>query len=127
MPLAAGTYLPLTAVLGGLLFVRPDGFMEADRDVIRLDPDVAVMQAQQGYVCCPPTPASFRQGRDSYVPALHCSVRVLPSQVGSPSLPVHTVSCSAAWPSLCMGAAVPDAMRKLIPKLQFHTHCLSQT
>ena len=87
--LIPGTYLPLTAVLGGLLFVRPEGYLEGDRDVIRLDPDVGVMQAQQGYVCCNPTPASFRQGRDTYVPPLHCCVRVLPSQVGVLSFLLH--------------------------------------
>ena len=87
----SGTYLPLTAVLGGLLFVRPEGYLEGDRDVIRLDPDVGVMQAQQGYVCCNPTPASFRQGRDNYVPPLHCCVQVLPSQVSLACLcfPTH--------------------------------------
>lgn len=77
-----GTYLPLTAVLGGLLFVRVEGYLEADRDVIRLDPDVGTMQAQQGYVCCMPqsTPYMPIQG-NTYVAPLHCCVRVLPSQV----------------------------------------------
>ena len=77
-----GTYLPLTAVLGGLLFVRVEGYLEADRDVIRLDPDVATMQAQQGYVCCmpPSSPDAPTQG-NTYAAPLHCCVRVLPSQV----------------------------------------------
>lgn len=79
---AAGTYLPLTAVLGGLLFVRVEGYMEADRDVIRLNPDVASMQAQQGYVCCMPQSVPYRPGQgETYVAPLHCCVRVLPSQV----------------------------------------------
>lgn len=43
----AGCYLPLTAVLGGRLFLRPSGFQEASRDVIRLSPDIAVMLTQQ--------------------------------------------------------------------------------
>ena len=76
----AGIYLPLTAVLGGLLFVRVEGYLEADRDVIRLDPDVATMQAQQGYVCCMPQATLPAQG-NTYVAPLHCCVRVLPSQV----------------------------------------------
>lgn len=42
----AGTYLPLTAVLGGSLFVRPEGFLEADRDVIRLSPSIQELQQQ---------------------------------------------------------------------------------
>ncbi len=78
----AGVYLPLTAVLGGLLFVRVDGYLEADRDVIRLHPHVPTMQAQQGYVCCMPQAVPYRgTGRETYVAPLHCCVRVLPSQV----------------------------------------------
>lgn len=75
-------YLPLTAVLGGLLFVRVEGYLEADRDVIRLDPSVETMQAQQGYVCCMPQAVPYEgRGRETYVAPLHCCVRVLPSQV----------------------------------------------
>ena len=86
---AAGTYLPLTAVLGGLLFVRVEGYLEADRDVIRLDPDVGTMQAQQGYVCCMPQSVPYRRGqRETYVAPLHCCVRVLPSQVCVHSAPI---------------------------------------
>ncbi len=44
--LCAGTYLPLTAVLGGRLFVRPMGYLEAARDVIRLSPHIPEMLAQ---------------------------------------------------------------------------------
>ena len=78
----AGVYLPLTAVLGGLLFVRVEGYLEADRDVIRLDPSVETMQAQQGYVCCMPQAVPYQgRGRETYVAPLHCCVRVLPSQV----------------------------------------------
>ncbi|KAL0018632.1 hypothetical protein WJX77_009530 [Trebouxia sp. C0004] len=79
-----GVYLPLTAVLGGLLFVRVEGYLEADRDVIRLDPSVETMQAQQGYVCCMPQAVPYQgRGRETYVAPLHCCVRVLPSQVNS--------------------------------------------
>lgn len=42
----AGTYLPLTAVLGGSLFVQPEGYLEADRDVIRLSPSIQELQQQ---------------------------------------------------------------------------------
>ena len=45
--LCAGTYLPLTAVLGGSLFLKPDGFQEAARDVVRLSPRIPDMLAQQ--------------------------------------------------------------------------------
>ena len=74
-------------MLGGLLFVRVEGYMEADRDVIRLDPDVATMQAQQGYVCCMPQSVPYRRGQgETYVAPLHCCVRVLPSQVKAHAL-----------------------------------------
>ena len=39
-------YLPLTAVLGGSLFVRPEGYQEAARDVVRLSPHIAELQEQ---------------------------------------------------------------------------------
>ena len=45
--LRPGCYLPITAVLGGRLFLRPDGFQEASRDVVRLSPDIAYVLSQQ--------------------------------------------------------------------------------
>lgn len=36
----------MTAVLGGLLFVQPEGYGEAQRDVIRLSPDILALQEQ---------------------------------------------------------------------------------
>ena len=42
----AGTYLPLTAVLDGSLFVRPEGYREASRDVIRLSPSITELRRQ---------------------------------------------------------------------------------
>ena len=36
----------MTAVLGGLLFVQPEGYAEAQRDVIRLSPDILDLQEQ---------------------------------------------------------------------------------
>ena len=50
--LRAGCYLPLTAVLGGRLFLRPEGFLEASRDVIRLTPNIDVIRGQQVGGCC---------------------------------------------------------------------------
>lgn len=44
--MSAGMYLPLTAVLGGSLFVRPEGYQEAARDVVRLSPHIAELQEQ---------------------------------------------------------------------------------
>ncbi len=44
----AGVYLPLTAVLGGLLFVQPEGYQEAERDVIRLSPSITKLEEQVG-------------------------------------------------------------------------------
>ena len=81
-------------MLGGLLFVRVEGYHEADRDVIRLAPDVAVMQEQQGYVWCMRQEAADVPSQGvQYVAPLHCCVRVLPSQVCYDLLLRHT-SCS---------------------------------
>lgn len=49
-----GTYLPLIASLGGLLFLKPNGYQEATRDVIRLSIDVQDLVNQQGYIVCNP-------------------------------------------------------------------------
>ena len=102
--LHAGVYLPLTAVLGGLLFVRVEGYLEADRDVIRLAPDVAVMQEQQGYVCCMPQEAAYVPGQgEQYVAPLHCCVRVLPSQVccGLQLCCAYVAADLFDWRSIC--------------------------
>jgi len=68
-PLApkAGCYLPLTAALRGRLFLQPEGYLEASRDVIRLSPDVEKLVGQQGYVSCAPLelPAG-RNGRGEH-------------------------------------------------------------
>ncbi len=40
-------YLPVTAVLGGRLFVAAEGYEEAVRDVVRLCADVAGLLEQQ--------------------------------------------------------------------------------
>ena len=50
----SGCYLPLTAALGGRLFLQPQGYQEASRDVIRLSSDVDQLTKQQGYVTCEP-------------------------------------------------------------------------
>ena len=42
-----GCYLPVTAALGGLLFLRPSGYREASRDVVRLSPDINHLLSQQ--------------------------------------------------------------------------------
>lgn len=44
---ATGCYLPVTAALGGLLFLRPAGHKEASRDVVRLSPDINQILSQQ--------------------------------------------------------------------------------
>lgn len=59
--MCSGTYLPLTAVLGGLLFVRPEGYLEAARDVIRLSPHMAELQQQ---VACYPCLCEKRRGAE---------------------------------------------------------------
>ena len=54
MAVCTGLYLPLTAVLGGLLFVRPEGYAEAQRDVVRLTSDEQLLPEQEGYITCEP-------------------------------------------------------------------------
>ncbi len=97
-PLApkAGCYLPLTAALGGRLFLQPEGYMEASRDVIRLSPDVEKLVGQQGYVSCDPLelPAGRRGGHPTAKAAifhndgdgngpLHVAMEATPSRVVS--------------------------------------------
>ena len=76
-PLAPGTgcYLPLTAVLGGSLFLRAEGFMEAQRDVIRLTPALGTLSGQQGYLSCEAAPL----GRERF--ALHVALQAVPAKV----------------------------------------------
>ena len=73
-------YLPVTAVLGGLLFVRPSGFKEAKRDVIRLSPVISEIEAQQGHITC--EPLSVTTGGPAIQAPLHCSLLVRPAQAG---------------------------------------------
>lgn len=88
-PLApkAGCYLPLTAALRGRLFLQPEGYLEASRDVIRLSPDVEKLVGQQGYVSCDPVELPVgRNGRggdrDGNGP-LHVAMEATPSRVVS--------------------------------------------
>lgn len=74
-----GCYLPLTAVLGGLLWVIPGGYQEAERDVIRLSADVGDLQRQQGRIMCEALPPS--QGGPLHPVPLHLSLRVTLAQV----------------------------------------------
>ena len=72
----AGCYLPLTAVLGGRLFLRPEGFQEASRDVVRLTPDIDYILSQQGFMLCEPDLAGIEE-----VP-LHVALQAIPAKVG---------------------------------------------
>lgn len=71
----AGCYLPLTSVLGGLLFLAPEGFCEAARDVVRLSADLGAVLAQQGYISCDPDPA----GEEEF--PLHVALQTTPARV----------------------------------------------
>ena len=75
----SGMYLPVTAVLGGQLFVRPSGFKEAERDVIRLSPSIEAIQEQQGNISC--EPLSVLEGGPAVQAPLHCSLLVRLAQV----------------------------------------------
>lgn len=79
----AGTYLPVTAVLGGMLFVQPSGFKEGRRDVVRLSPVIADIEAQQGHITCEPLSPSA--GGPAMQAPLHCSLIVRAAQVRVPS------------------------------------------
>jgi hypothetical protein len=74
-----GKYLPVMAVLDGLLFVWVEGYREALRDVIRLGPSITRIMAQQGYIRCEPLDAPRGTGLPHQT--LHCSLLVIPSQV----------------------------------------------
>ena len=76
---AQGLYLALTAVLGGLLFVQPEGYEEAQRDVIRLSADMDALLQQQGYITCEPLDP-LEGGPIEPLP-LHCSLAVIPAKV----------------------------------------------
>ena len=72
-------YLPVIAVLGGMLFMRPSGFKESKRDVIRLSPVIAEIEKQQGHITCEPMrPAA---GGPAIQAPLHCSLLVKAAQV----------------------------------------------
>ena len=71
-------YLPVIAILGGMLFMRPSGFKESKRDVIRLSPVIKEIEKQQGHITCEPMrPAS---GGPSIQAPLHCSLLVRAAQ-----------------------------------------------
>ncbi len=71
-------YLPVTAVLGGRLFVAAEGYEEAVRDVVRLCADVAGLQEQQARRAPLRPPACGFARRRAFGPAAvlrHCSRR----------------------------------------------------
>lgn len=72
-------YLPVIAILGGMLFMRPSGFKESKRDVIRLSPVIAEIEKQQGHITCEPLKPS--SGGPSIQAPLHCSLLVKAAQV----------------------------------------------
>ena len=78
---AAGIYLPLTAVLGGRLFVTPKGYHEAQRDVINLSADIAELTQQQGHMECQPKLTARADGTLRQDVPLHCALEVTPAQV----------------------------------------------
>lgn len=61
-----------------MLFVTPNGYQEAERDVIRLSPDIAHIQQQQGYITCAHA-GPFLPGHERH--SLHCAVKVTPAEV----------------------------------------------
>ena len=98
----AGTYLPVTAVLGGLLYAKPEGYKEAKRDVIRLSSDLAELQKQQGYALCEPEDT----GDTVDSSPLHCSFLVIPAQVR-----LFAVDRSTSRTRLCYCTLRPSTIR----------------
>ncbi|KAK9815754.1 hypothetical protein WJX72_009012 [[Myrmecia] bisecta] len=82
-PLASGTgsYLPVSAVLGGLLYAQPEGYCEAVRDVVRLSASIRLLKEQQGYISC--EPLGPQEGGPPTPLPLHCCMLVIPAQVNS--------------------------------------------
>lgn len=126
-PLApkAGCYLPLTAALHGLLFVRPDGYAEAARDVIRLSTEVNEILSQQGYITC--EAIALPGGDDA---PLHMAMEATPSRVLSEFQAFKHMECIAPGtiqratsplevtvsiqPTMIISNALPYEMRVLL-------------
>ncbi|KAL6785838.1 hypothetical protein ACKKBG_A00370 [Auxenochlorella protothecoides x Auxenochlorella symbiontica] len=95
----AGCYLPLTSVLGGLLFLAPEGFCEAARDVVRLSADLGAVLAQQGYISCDPDPA----GEEEF--PLHVALQTTPARLVSEFQAFKHMECTA--PGMIQRASSP--------------------
>lgn len=104
-PLApkAGVYLPLTAALGGRLFLQPEGYKEASRDVIRLSTEVDQLVGQQGYVSCDPLESLDFEGHP--LGPLHVAMEATPSRVLSEFQAFKHMECVA--PGTIQRAASP--------------------
>jgi hypothetical protein len=104
-PLApgAGCYLPLTAALGGLLFLRPEGYAEASRDVMRMSASVEEMLEQQGYITC--DPLGGLGGAGGGEGPLHVAMEAAPARLMSEFQAFKHVECLA--PGLLQRAAAP--------------------
>ena len=86
-----GMYLPATSTVGeGLLYVRPEGFSEAEKDVVVLSQDIEELQKQEGQITCeadPPEVDCHPEESELSEP-FHCALkvwRVSVGQVGSKS------------------------------------------
>ena len=88
-----GMYLPATCTVGeGLLYVKPEGYLEADKDVVILSQDIEELQKQEGQITCLQEPlAAGSDSENEYFDAndpFHCALkvwRVSVGQVGSKS------------------------------------------
>ena len=126
-----GCYLPLMAALDGLLFIQPDGFLEASRDVIRLSSDVNEILSQQGYVSCEPTVMTGFDDEGNAVSnnPLHIAVEANPSGVQSEFQAFKHMECISGsiqratspievylsiQPTIIIANALPYEMRVLL-------------
>lgn len=98
-------------VLGGLLFVQPEGYYEAAHDAVHLVGPNGRVQRVQSFITCQPLP---REGEKEARP-LHCTLRVSPFEVVSEFQSFKHVD---VYPSNEMQEATA-ALEHQVPK----THC----
>jgi hypothetical protein len=86
-----GMYLPASSTVGeGLLYVQPEGFCEAEKDVVVLSQDIEELQKQEGQITCAVDPLDIDcdQDESDMREPFHCALkvwRVSVGQVGSKS------------------------------------------
>lgn len=121
-----GVYLPVSWVLGGLLFVQPEGYFEASHDAVHLVGQDGRIQRTQSFITCQPLPREGEEPR-----ALHCTLRVSPFEVVSefqsfkhvevyPSNEMQEASAALEHQVCRKGVLAVDTLPRWQCGLQFH-------